>query len=280
MRKDFIKSMLFVPAHKENFLNKLDKLTSDAVVIDLEDAVPTNKKNLARKSLEKINKSKFSKNLFVRINNDPKNLLPDIISSTKAKIDSYVFPKIDSSYDVKFIEKKIKKYSKLKKLNFFILIESSKAIINLKEICTSSKNIKGLIFGAEDFLNNLNILEFYDDTDIDFPRALIPIYANAFNLNCIDTPYLNLTNLNKFKSHLKKSKNLGYTGLLNIHPKQCKLTNQNYSPSKENYNIAKKILNSNKSQRYQNQNISVLKNKLVGPPLIKRAKKIVDYFDE
>jgi len=280
MRNDFIKSMLFVPAHKANFLNKLDKSTSDAVVIDLEDAVPKNKKNLARKSLEKINKSKFSKNLFVRINNDPKNLLPDIISSTKAKIDSYVFPKIDSSYDVKFIEKKIKKYSKLKKLNFFILIESCKAVINLKEICTSSKNIKGLIFGAEDFLNNLNILEFYDDTNIDFPRALIPIYANAFNLNCIDTPYLNLTNLNKFKSHLKKSKNLGYTGLLNIHPKQCKLTNQNYSPSKENYNIAKKILNSNKSQRYQNQNISVLKNKLVGPPLIKRAKKIVDYFDE
>lgn len=280
MRIDFIKSMLFVPAHKTNFLNKLDKSISDAVVIDLEDAVPTNKKKLARKSLEKINKSKFSKNLFVRINNDPKNLLPDIISSTKAKIDSYVFPKIDSSNDVKFIEKKIKKYSKLKKLNFFILIESSKAIINLKEICTSSKNIKGLIFGAEDFLNNLNILEFYDDTNIDFPRALIPIYANAFNLNCIDTPYLNLTNLNKFKSHLKKSKNLGYTGLLNIHPKQCKLTNQNYSPSKENYNIAKRILNSNKSQRYQNQNISVLKNKLVGPPLIKRAKKIVDYFDE
>ena len=271
---------MFVPAHKTKFLNKLDKAISDAVVNDLEDAVPTNKKKLARKSLEKINKSKFSKNLFVRINNDPKNLLPDIISSTKAKIDSYVFPKIDSSNDVKFIEKKIKKYSKLKKLNFFILIESSKAIINLKEICTSSKNIKGLIFGAEDFLNNLNILEFYDDTNIDFPRALIPIYANAFNLNCIDTPYLNLTNLNKFKSHLKKSKNLGYTGLLNINPKQCKLTNQNYSPSKENYNIAKRILNSNKSQRYQNQNISVLKNKLVGPPLIKRAKKIVDYFDE
>ena len=47
MRKDFIKSMLFVPAHKENFLNKLDKLTSDAVVIDLEDAVPTNKKKFS-----------------------------------------------------------------------------------------------------------------------------------------------------------------------------------------------------------------------------------------
>ena len=44
MKKKNIKSMLFVPAHKESFLNKLDKSLSDAVVIDLEDAVPINKK--------------------------------------------------------------------------------------------------------------------------------------------------------------------------------------------------------------------------------------------
>ena len=79
--KDFIKSMLFVPAHKENFLNKLDKLTSDAVVIDLEDAKHL-EEWICAWDREKINKSKFSKNLFVRINNDPKNLLPDIILST------------------------------------------------------------------------------------------------------------------------------------------------------------------------------------------------------
>ena len=280
MINEHIKSMLFVPGHKTNFLNKLDQTISDVVVLDLEDAVPLNKKVLARKNLEKIKSSFSQNNFFVRINNDQKNLLPDIISSTKVKVNSYVLPKINSAKDVKLIEKKIKKYSKLKNLSFFILIESSMAIINLKEICTSSKNIKGLIFGAEDFLNDLNILDFYDNTNIDLPRSIIPIYAHAYNLNCIDTPYLNLTNLRKFKNHLKVSKSLGYTGILNIHPNQCKLTNQFYSPSKEDYKVAKKILNSNKNQKYQNQNISVLKNKLVGPPLIKRAQKIIDYFDE
>ena len=59
----------------------------------------------------------------------------DIISSIKANINSYVLPKINSAKDVKLIEKKIKKYSKSKKLNFYILIESPMAIINLKEIC-------------------------------------------------------------------------------------------------------------------------------------------------
>ena len=190
--------MLFVPGHKTNFLNKLDQTISDAVVLDLEDSVPLNKKLLARKNLEKIKSSFSQNNFFVRINNDKKNLLPDIISSSKAKINYYVLPKINGAKDVKSIEKKIKKYSNSKNLSFFILIESSMAIVNLKEICTSSKNVKGLIFGAEDFLNDLNILEFYDDINIDFPRSIIPIYAHAYNLNCIDTPYLDLTNLRKF----------------------------------------------------------------------------------
>ena len=44
MIKDHIKSMLFVPGHKTNFLNKLDPTISDVVVLDLEDAVPSNKK--------------------------------------------------------------------------------------------------------------------------------------------------------------------------------------------------------------------------------------------
>ena len=65
------------------------------------------------------------------------------------------------------------------------------------------------------------------DANINFPRALIPIYAHAYNINCIDTPYLNLVDQKSFKAHLKISKSLGYTGILNIHPKQCKLTNIN-----------------------------------------------------
>ena len=70
MIKDHIKSMLFVPGHKTNFLNKLDPTISDVVVLDLEDALPSNKKVLARKNLEKI-KNSFLK-IIVRINNDKK----------------------------------------------------------------------------------------------------------------------------------------------------------------------------------------------------------------
>jgi citrate lyase subunit beta / citryl-CoA lyase len=275
-----IRSLLFVPGHKINFLKDLSNIEADAFAIDLEDAVPTNKKENARSNLHYIKSSKLFKEIFVRINYDKENLIPDIISCNKTGIRNFILPKINSKKDIKFIQKLFSKYLKIKKYNIMILIESSQAIINLKEICSSSKKINGLMFGAEDYLNDINILEFYNKTNIDYPRSIIPLYAHAFKLNCIDTPYLNLKDTNKFKQHLADSKSLGYTGILNIHPNQCVKSNKNYSPTKADFQIAKKIVNSNKMQKYQNQNISVLRNKLVGPPLIKRAKKIIDYFDE
>ena len=280
MKNNFIKSLLFIPGHKKNFLENLKYMNSDALAIDLEDAVPINQKKQARKNLESLNVKNYKNKLYVRLNNDTINLVADIKSSLKVKINSFILPKINSAKDIKIIQKLIKRYSKSKNLKFMILIESAKAIINLKEICETSKNINGLIFGAEDYLNDMNVLEFYNNINVDFPRALIPIYAHAYNINCIDTPYLNLADQKNFKRHLKVSKSLGYTGILNVHPDQCDLTNLNYSPSKSDYKIAKKILNSNKSFKYKSQNISVLRNKLVGPPMIKRAKKIVEYYEE
>lgn len=280
MKIKIIRSLLFVPGHKKDFLKNLSNIEADAFAIDLEDAVPTNKKENARSNLHYIKRSKLLKEIFVRINYDKENLIPDIISCNKAGIKNFIFPKINSKKDINFIQKLFSKYLKNKNYNIMILIESSKAIINLKEICSSSKKISGLIFGAEDYLNDINILEFYNNTNIDYPRSIIPLYAHAFNLNCIDTPYLNLKDKNKFKQHLANSKSLGYTGILNIHPNQCAKTNKNYAPTKADFKIAKRIVSSNKMRKYQNQNISVLKNKLVGPPLIKRAKKIINYFDE
>ena len=71
---------------------------------------------------------------------------------------------------------------------------------------------------------------------------------------------------------------LGYSGLLLIHPKQIILSNKFYMPSIKDIKIANQIINSNKSKKYEGQNISVLKNKLIGPPMIKRAEKILNLY--
>ncbi len=278
MSKKYIKSMLFVPAHKKNFFLLLNKTSSDCVVFDLEDSVPINQKEHARKNLVNIEKKISPKKSFLRINYDLKYLNSDLKLFCRSKFSAIVLPKIKSSLDIRKIEKKILKLKKDKKFKIFVLVETAEAIINLKEICKSSKRISGLIFGAEDFLNDMNTIGFNRDVNLDYPRSVIPIYAHAYGMDAIESPYLNLKDKKGYKRYLTKAKSYGYTGILNVHPSQCVLANKLFYPTKKEFAVSKLIINSNKKLKYQNQNISVLKNKLVGPPMIKRAKKILEFL--
>ena len=76
------------------------------------------------------------------------------------------------------------------------------------------------------------------------------------------------------------SKKFCFDGLLLIHSNQIKMANNLYKPNIEDYKVSKKIVSSNKSSKYEGQNISLLKGKLVGPPMIKRAKKIIINYNK
>lgn len=279
--KKLTKTLLFIPGFKTLFLKKLQNINTDKYVIDLEDSVPENFKNKARSNLKNIEKFGLrNKDIFVRINLDKKKISDDLKSCAKAKIKSFIIPKIRTSQDINFIEKLIFKHLRIKAYKIYVLIETAMSLVNLKEICSSSKNIKGLIFGAEDYLDDMNNYDFYNSSNINFARSMIPIYAHAFNLDCIDTPFLDLENKNGYENHLKVSKSMGYNGILIVHPKQCLLANKYYRPSLASYKLAKNILRVQKSHKYEKKNISKFRGKLVGPPLVKRAKKILNFFNE
>ena len=67
--------------------------------------------------------------------------------------------------------------------------------------------------------------------------------------------------------------------MLTVHPSQIPIVNKSYLPSKKNFNTAKLILNLNKNNKYKDQNISISKGKLLGPPMKRRAKKIINIFN-
>jgi citrate lyase beta subunit len=147
-------------------------------------------------------------------------------------------------------------------------------------IATSSRRIKGLMFGEEDLMNDLNHLSFKNNPNTDFIRTKINLVAKSNNLISIDTPYLYPKNITGLKKYIAMSKKFCFDGLLLIHPNQIKIANNLYKPNIQDYRASKKITSSNKSKKYQGQNISILKGKLVGPPMVKRAKKIIINYNK
>lgn len=280
-----MRSLLFVPAHKIDYLNKLKKNNyPDAIALDLEDAVPTSKKKVGIKKICSLfNKTKnFDYQVYIRIDAEDKALDKTVKKIIHKKLTGIILPKINTPQDVINFEKKInnaeinKKIKK--KLKLFILVETTKAVLNLEKIALSSKRIGGLIFGEEDLTNDLNHLSLRENPNSNYIKSKINLVAKSNNLIAIETPYLYPKNAKGLKEHIKLSLKFCFDGLLLIHSNQIKITNNLYKPNIKDYEASKKILSSNKSNKYEGQNISLLRGKLVGPPMIKRAKKIILNF--
>jgi len=280
-----IRSLAFIPAHKIDGYDLIAKKNPDAICFDLEDSLPLNKKkygvNKLKKFLSQHRKDKIK--LFVRIDNIKKdnNFLLDVINRN---IHSIIVPKASNVNEIIRFEKDLEKLEKknkyFKSINLSFLIESVSGFYNLENLVKKSKRVKYLIYGEEDFLNDLNFYTYNYEPRLDFYKSLMNLYAKKFNIQSIYTPYLNIKNLSGLKKHIHVSKQFGFNGMLVVHPNQIELVNKEFLPTKKDYEISKKIVNSEKIKKYEGQNISILKGKLIGPPMIKRALKIINFYEK
>tara|TARA_Y100000768_G_scaffold386414_1_gene374757 strand:+ start:280 stop:1128 length:849 start_codon:yes stop_codon:yes gene_type:complete len=277
------RSLLFTPGHKIEYIKDL-KFFPDILVIDLEDSVSKDKKNLAFKKTESfLNRSDYKKSkIYIRINFNNKFIDNKYHNLIKDSLDGIILPKVKNKKELIILLNFVKKYEKLKKIKKKIKIsfiaETTQSIINLNEIIKSTNRIEFIIYGEEDYHSELNNINFAENLKNNYAKNIIPILAKANHIQAIFTPYLYLKNSSGLKKHILESIMFGYSGLLLIHPKQISLANKLYMPSIKDIKIANQIINSNKSKKYEGQNISVLKNKLIGPPMIKRAEKILNLY--
>ena len=172
---------------------------ADALILDLEDSVPEDKKMQTRTTLrKKVFLCKKQSPLFVRVNAKDTGLLEkDIEAMALPEIDGFILPKVRNAKDIIYLEHLLLKIENKNKFNtgkFLILplIENSEAVLNVFDIAKSSKRIHALIFGHEDFLLDIHATHTSDLNNLIVPKAMISMAARAIGCQPIDTPYLNI----------------------------------------------------------------------------------------
>ena len=281
-----MRSMMFVPGHNPKLLESASKSNADALLFDVEDSVqpPENKllarKMIVEKSQEKIY-DKFYK--FVRVNEiGTEFFLQDIIQLTEAKIDGFLLSKTETYEDVKFLDNlltsiEIERGYESGKFKIVPILETTKSIVNVKEIATASDRIIAIGFGSEDFVSDLQgVRDFGTDVSLFNPRAYVAIVARAFNLEAIDAAYINVHDLKGLEKHLQVGKTLGYGGMWVLHPKQNTLVNKIYSPTKEEYSNANRILELYEKAKELKKGVAIIDGTFIGPPVIIKANSILD----
>lgn len=281
------RSLMFVPAHNERFMNSASRSDADILLPDIEDSVlPASNKQIARDNIIKYvrNGSFANKAVFPRINDrESGELLKDISQLTIPGIEGFMYPKSTKGEDVYFIGKLLEtiEYEKGVPIGTFKLIpliETAGAINNIMDICTACSRIVAVAFGCEDYVTSLNGQHDPEGHSIFFARNMIVNAARAAGIFPIDTVHIRVHDLDDLEKNLILSKELGFEGMLVLNPKELPLVHQYYSPSQEEIEWAKEMIALAEEAVNAGKGVAVKDNKFIGPPMVKKAKNILKKY--
>lgn len=279
------RSLLFVPGHNLKFMESAANSNADILLPDVEDSVqPISNKQLSRDLIVSfVNDKKFkNKKVFPRINSpESGELLKDVSQLSINGVDGFMYPKAKTGNDIYFFDKLLESIETQKgfpigTFKIIPLIETSAAVLNAQDICKASNRVIAIAYGCEDFITDLKGVHDVNDTSLFVPRALIAMAARANGVIPIDTVHVNINDLDDLEKNLQVAKNLGFEGMLSLHPKELPLIHRYFSPSNDEIENAKRIIELYKESELNGKGVALFGNELIGPPMVKDAKNLLN----
>ena len=285
------RSLLFIPGNNDRFLKKSTSLHPDILCYDLEDSVPSNEKEGARRlvgaQLASQEENKLSP-IYVRINSVDSGMIDsDLESILGNKLDGIVLPKIGNSKEVMQVIDKIHIIASKRKLASRIQIipsiETASGVVNANSIAAAHEDVVAVVFGVFDYLYDMDIDSEYDDSiSYNYARSKIPVDAKAAGIDALDGIWQKVSDLDGLAMDAKVAKNLGYSGKTLIHPSHINPVHDIFQPTKKQIEWAKKVLATlqNSIEKGNPKGAILLDGKMIDAVHYKQARAVLKAADQ
>ena len=258
------RSCLAVPGSSVKMLGKAQGLPADQVFLDLEDAVAPLAKPAARKNgVAALNEGDWAgKTRVVRVNDlttpwTYRDVI-EVVEGAGPNLDCVMLPKVQSAMQVQWLDVLLTQVEKTVgleagRIGIEAQIENAAGLVNVDEIAAASPRIETIIFGPADFMASINmrslqvgaLIPDYPGDPYHYILMRILMAARMRDLQAIDGPYLQIRDVDAFREVARRSAALGFDGKWVLHPGQIEAANEDYAPSKEDYDHAELILDAN-----------------------------------
>lgn len=270
------RSSLFIPANRPGMMQNAAYFNADSIIFDLEDAISFSEKDAARVLLKEfLDVFKPQYEVIVRINAlDHLNGLLDLELLMGSKIDTIMLPKADYNTTRKLASllDNFERARKIEKKTAVVpLIELATSILEVEEI-SRLERVNGMLLGAEDLTNDLEIERTKTGEEIIYPRARLAFAAHAVKIDAIDTPFTDVIDEEGLEADCIRARNLGMTSKSAIHPNQIPIINRIFSPTSKQIAQALKIIEASASET----GVFSLDGKMIDKPIIERSKKLIE----
>ena len=235
------RSVLYMPGSNARALEKAQALPADALILDLEDAVAPDAKELARRQVADAVKARgFGKReVIIRINALSTQWgADDLKAAAAAGPDAILVPKVSRAKDIADVETLLGSA----KVAVWAMVETPLAILNIAEIAGAGGRLSCFVMGTNDLIKEFRGLHTPDRVNLSTALGLSVAAARAFGLIAIDGVYNDIHDTDGFYSVCKQGRAFGFDGKTLIHPSQLDACNKVFAPSVEEIEAARKIL--------------------------------------
>ena len=283
-----LRSFLFVPGNNKKFIDKAKTLNADIICLDLEDSVPMNDKDSARKMLGETLQSRpdFKSEVYVRTNSFESGLAQeDLKAVVQNGINGVVVPKVSDANEVFELSKLIsdlERTQSIKQDSVEIMpsIESAKGVVNAYKIASASPRVSALVFGVFDFLFDMGLEYVEDSIEYSYARAKVPVDARAAGVYAIDSIWQKIDDTNGLIKDATAGMKLGYKGKSIIHPSQIEPVHKIFVPNKEEVEWARKVVDTLSDAMNKGKGAVRLEGKMIDAVHYKRAKALLEVAGE
>ena len=285
--QDVCRSLLFVPAGNQRYLDSALRGSADVIQVDLEDAVAADQKAQAREVVVQNVQQILGAGRVaaVRVNNDASMLDADLEAVVHEGLAALTIPKVDSADTLIAIDRKVAELEKTRglepgRIRLIGQIESAAGVLNAREIAQATPRLAAMGIGMEDLAAEIGGLVSPDA--LYFPNMQILYAAREAAVTPIG--YLgSITVYNDpdlFRDWIQRASDLGFEGGFCIHPNQVAILNEVLSPDSSAANSAGRLVEAYETSAAQGTGAFSFEGQMVDKPVVDRARRLLARADK
>ena len=283
-KKRLRRTMMFLNAQKPGLIKDPYIYKPDSIMLDLEDAVAEKEKDAARFSLyhalQEIDYHGVER--VVRINGlDSPYWKEDIRCAVAGGCDAIRIPKTESAQDVKAVETEVENAEKefgIPEGRTLIMaaLESARGIMKALDICEASERLFGIALSGGDYTKDLQTHITGTGVELMGARQNMVIAARAAGVQCFDTVYPDLDDMDGFKKDVETIHLMGFDGKSIINPRQIEVVHEIFTPSQKDIIFAEKVVKEIDDKKAKGIGVFTVDGKMIDIAFYDGAKRTIE----
>ena len=283
-----LRTLLFAPGNRPRMLRKVGQCGADAVILDLEDAVPISEKEATRQAVREAVGAIDTCPVYVRINplvatagfSQPIGEA-DLAAIVRPGLAGIILPKVESPDDLRRTDTLLQGLETQHGLapgsvDVIPIVETALAVQRAYDIAASGTRVKRLAFGAGDFTRDIGVAWSRREIESQHARSALVIASRAAGLEPpLDTVWVDLRDQRGLTRSARTAKQLGFQGKMAIHPSQVEPLNTVFSPSVAEIDFATRVVDAFTQAEADGLASIQLDGQFIDYPIVESAQRVL-----